>query len=295
MTRVAVIGLGAMGSRMARRLIDAGHAVTVWNRTPSRADPLAALGANIAASPAEAASQTEAAITMVANPAALQAVTEGPAGIATGISSSATLIEMSTVGPDAISRLASFLPDGVGLLDAPVLGSLAEAEAGALTIFVGGPTPLAERWRPLLEVLGTPLHVGALGAGAAAKLVANSALFGILGILGEALALARGLGLTDEAAFDVLAATPLAAQAQRRKTAIVSGQYPPRFPLSLARKDASLVVEAAAAAGLDLRHARAAYTWLAEAAAAGHSDQDYTALLAHILAARQLLPDPGSS
>ena len=193
MTRIAFIGLGAMGSRMACRLVDAGHELAVWNRTRAKADQLADLGATPAATPAEAASQAEIVITMVSNPAALQAVTDGPTGITAGIAGSATVIEMSTVGPAGVSRLASVLPDGVGLLDAPVLGTLAEAESGALTIFVGGPVPLAERWRPLLTVLGIPLHVGPLGAGAAAKLVANSTLFGVLGVLGEAVALARGL------------------------------------------------------------------------------------------------------
>lgn len=294
MTRVAVIGLGAMGSRMARRLLEAGHEVTVWNRTSSRADPLAARGAIVAASPAKAASQVDVIITMVANPSALQAVTEGPEGVAAGMTGSATLIEMSTVGPAAVSGLASVLPDGVGLLDAPVLGSLAEAESGALTIFVGGSAALAEQWTALLAVLGTPLYVGPRGAGAAAKLVANSTLFGILGILGEALALARGLGLSDEAAFSVLAVTPLAAQAQRRMSAIASGQYPPRFPLALAHKDANLIVEAAAAAGIDIPLARAAHTWLADAAAAGRADQDYTAILAQILTLRPHQSRPGS-
>src|SRR6516162_6077670 len=101
MTSIAVIGLGAMGSRIARRLLDAGHAVTVWNRTRAKADPLAARGARAAASPAEASSQAEIVITMVADPVALQAVTDGPEGILAGISGRATLIEMSTVGPAA--------------------------------------------------------------------------------------------------------------------------------------------------------------------------------------------------
>lgn len=269
---------------MARRLIDAGHDVTIWNRTQVKADALATLGAAPAATPAEAASQAEVIITMVANPAALHAVCAGPTGIVAGVADGATVIEMSTVGPTGVLRLRSLLPDAVGLLDAPVLGSLAEAEAGTLTIFVGGPAPLAERWRPLLAALGSPLHVGPLGAGAAAKLVANSTLFGVLGVLGEALALARGLGLGDDAAFAVLAATPLAAQAERRRPAIESDDYPPRFPLSLAHKDANLVVEAAKVAGIELRLARAIQTWLADAEAQGHAEQDYTAMLARILA-----------
>lgn len=291
MTTVAFVGLGAMGSRMARRLIHAGYEVVVWNRTHTKAQPLIELGARAAVSPAEAASRADVVITMVASPEALQAITEGPSGIAAGITAgvsgvagASAVIEMSTVGPAAVSRLASALPDGVGLLDAPVLGSIAEAESGSLTIFVGGPAPLVERWMPLLSTLGSPVHVGALGAGAAAKLVANSALFGVLGVLGEALALAQGLGLSRAETFEVLAATPLAAQAERRRPAIEADVYPPRFRLSLAHKDADLILEAASTAGVDLRLALAARTWLADAERAGWGGSDYSAVLARIRA-----------
>jgi 3-hydroxyisobutyrate dehydrogenase-like beta-hydroxyacid dehydrogenase len=102
-------------------------------------------------------------------------------------------------------------------------------------------------------------------------------------VLGEALALAEGLGLPREVAFEVLAATPIAAQAERRRASVESGEYPRRFSLSLARKDADLVAEAAAAAGVDLRLAEAARSWLREAEEAGWGVEDYSALLAHIL------------
>ena len=282
MSTVAVIGLGAMGSRMARRLLDAGHELVVWNRTPARADELAARGAELAASPADAARGADVVITMVADPAALQDVTEGTDGIAAGADETTTVIQMSTVGPAAISRLAAALPAG-RLLDAPVLGSLAEAEAGELRIFVGGPDELVEEWTPPLSVLGSPLHVGPLGAGSAAKLVANTTLFGTLGVLGEALALADALGLDRNTAFEILASTPLAAQAERRRPSLEAGEYPPRFSLSLAHKDADLIAESAAAAGLDLRLAEAARSWLREAEEAGLGEADYSAMLARIL------------
>ena len=283
MTVVAVVGLGAMGSRIARRLLDAGHEVVVWNRTAERAAPLVEAGATAAATPAEAARRAEVVVTMVADPAALRDVTEGPEGTAAGVGAEATAIEMSTVGPDAVRRLASILPAGTGLLDAPVLGSRGEAESGTLRIFVGGPAELAERWTPLLSTLGSPLHVGPLGSGAAAKLVANTTLVGTIGVLGEALALADGLGLSREKAFEVLAATPLAGQAERRREAIEGGEYPPRFTLYLARKDAELVVAAAEEAGVDLRLTDAARRWLADADEAGWGDRDYSAVLAWIL------------
>jgi len=272
-----------MGSRMARRLVDAGHEVLVWNRTPEKMSPLIDRGATPAGTPAEAAERADAVITMVSDPEALRAVTEGPDGIVAGAGSSVTAIEMSTVGPAAVSRLASVLPAGTGLLDAPVLGSLAEAESGSLKIFVGGPLPLVDQWTPLLSALGTPMSVGPLGSGAAAKLVANLTLLGVLGLLGEALALARGLGLSSETAFDVLTTTPLAAQAERRRPAIESGDYPARFSLTLAHKDANLIADAATAAGIDLRVSKAARDWFTDAKEGGWGDRDYAAVLAWIL------------
>jgi 3-hydroxyisobutyrate dehydrogenase-like beta-hydroxyacid dehydrogenase len=287
MTTVAVVGLGAMGSRIARRFIDAGHDVVVWNRTHSKVAPLTDRGATAAKSPADAARRSEAVVTMVADPAALREVTEGPEGVAAGATPSTTVIQMSTVGVEPVTRLASTLAAGTGLLDAPVLGSVAEAESGSLRIFVGGERTLVERWTPLLSTLGSPLHVGPVGAGSAAKLVANSTLFGVIGALGEALVLAKRLGLSQQAAFEVLASTPLAAQADRRRPSIESGEYPPRFSLALARKDADLILQAAAASGADLRVSEAARTWLADAQGAGRGDEDYSAVLAYMLDATE--------
>jgi 3-hydroxyisobutyrate dehydrogenase len=269
--KVAVVGLGAMGSRIARRLLDAGHELTVWNRTQAKAETL---GAPVASTPAEAASSAEVVITMVADPPALAAVAEGPEGIAAGADEETTVIEMSTVGPAAIERLRSVLH--ANLLDAPVLGSLSEAESGTLSIFVGGDEAVFARRRELLEVLGKPIYVGPSGSGAAAKLVANSTLITVIGALGEALALADALGLSREKAFEVLGTTALAAQAERRRPALESHDYLPRFPLRLARKDADLIAEL----GLDLRLTEAGRSWLAEA---GDGEQDYSAVLERII------------
>jgi 3-hydroxyisobutyrate dehydrogenase/2-hydroxy-3-oxopropionate reductase len=281
MTAVAVVGLGAMGIRIAQRLLDAGHDLVVWNRTREKAGPLAEHGAAVAASPGDAAARAEVVITMVRDADALRAVVTGDDGIAAA--APPTLIEMSTVGPRAIAWLATAVPAETPVLDAPVLGSLAEADSGSLTVFVGGEDSLVAHWTPLLGVLGTPLHVGPLGSGAAAKLVANSTLFGTIAVLGEALALADALGLTREKAFELLAATPIAAQAERRRLALERGEYPARFALSLARKDAELVADAARAAGVDLRLADAARTWLADAEDHGRGEDDYAAVLAEIL------------
>jgi 3-hydroxyisobutyrate dehydrogenase/2-hydroxy-3-oxopropionate reductase len=274
-----VLGLGAMGSRIAARLLDGGRRVVVWNRTPERADAVVRRGAETAQTPASAVEGVDVAVTMLADPDALFAVVQGPDGLAAGLRPGQTLVEMSTVGPAAVASVRDVVSAGVAVVDAPVLGSIGEAESGSLVIFVGATDEDATRLQPLLAELGTPLHVGGAGAGAAAKLVANSTLFGSLTVLGEALALADHLGLERDVAFDVLSRTPIAAQAERRREALTSASYPPRFALSLARKDATLVAEA----GADLRVARAALSWLADGETAGAGGSDYTAVLGTIL------------
>ncbi|MER5641057.1 NAD(P)-dependent oxidoreductase [Kitasatospora sp. NPDC002227] len=283
MQRIAVVGLGAMGTAVAHRLLAQGCQVTVWNRTEQRAAPLAEAGATVAASPAAAAAGAEAVLLLVTDPQSLREVTEGEQGVAAGARPGTVVVQLSTVSPEAVHRLADLLPPGVELLDVPVLGSGAEAAAGNLRLLVGGPEGAYARSHELLVRLGTPLHVGGLGAGTAAKLVANNALFGVLALLGESLALGSALGLTETALHGVLSATPLAEQAAKRRPVIAADAYPPRFALPLARKDADLV--AAAAAGLDLPLTEAARSWLTAAERAGRTRQDYTAVLAHILAA----------
>lgn len=284
MTRVGWIGTGAMGGRMAARLLQAGCEVAVWNRTPARARRLAEAGARVAPSPAAAARGAEMVFTMVTGPDALRAVTEGPSGVAAGVSPGTTVVEASTAGTAAVARLRQRLPEPVGLLDAPVLGSVAEAEAGTLTLLVGGPDEHVERALPLLRLLGTPLHVGPGGAGAAAKLVANSALLSCVAALGECVALADSLGLARDTAWRVLGLTPLGAQAERRRPMVESGAYSPRFALAAARKDADLIVTEAGDRGTGLRLATAVREWLAAAEQAGLGAADYTAVLGHILA-----------
>src|SRR5438105_2753360 len=176
MAKLAFCGLGHMGAPMAARLVSAGHEVAVWNRSPEKVEPLAGLGARAAETPADAAAGAEAAITMLADPEALEEVVFGPGGLAEGLSPGSTLIDMSTVGPDAVRSVAERLGDAVEVLDAPVLGSIAAAESGSLKIFVGGSEEAFQRWSPVFEVLGTPFHLGPLGTGASMKLVANSTL-----------------------------------------------------------------------------------------------------------------------
>jgi 3-hydroxyisobutyrate dehydrogenase len=290
LSTVGVIGIGSMGSRIARRLLEAGHGALLWNRNRDRLRPLLDVGATEAASPADAARRAEVVITTVSDPTALRAVTEGGSGIAAGARQHLTVIEMSTVGPAAIRRLASILPRGTRLLDAPVVGSLAEAEAGSLQILVGGPASSYLHWTPLLSLLGTPVHTGPLGSGAAAKLVANASVFAVVAALGESIALSKALGLTRDVAFQVLSATPLATQAKRRQASIEADEYPRRFALELAHKDAALITDAASARDVDLRVCAVAARWLADASAAGWGKRDYTAILGWIQVARSADP-----
>ena len=138
MTTIAFLGLGRMGALMAGRVRSAGHDLIVWNRTPERTLPLVAEGARAAGTPAEAAREAEIVITMLAGPAALEAVMAGPDGIAGAISPSACLVEMSTVGPKAALAARDRLPDGTGFVNAPVMGSVGPARSGELTVLAGG-------------------------------------------------------------------------------------------------------------------------------------------------------------
>lgn len=282
MAKLAFLGLGQMGRPMARRLLGAGHDVTVWNRTSEKAEPLVAQGAGPATTPAEAAHGVEAAITMLSDPEALEAVLFGPDGLAHGLQDGATLIDMSTVGVEAVRSLGKRLPKGVTMLDAPVLGTVPHAERGQLKIFVGGEREVFGRWRGVLESLGTPSLIGPPGAGAAVKLVVNSTIGAVVSALGEALALADRLGLDEKTTLDVLAESVIGAGVGRARPSIESDTYPPRFKLALARKDLGLVTDAARRAGVDLPVARAVRDWLQGADDDGLGGLDYTAVVAHI-------------
>jgi 3-hydroxyisobutyrate dehydrogenase-like beta-hydroxyacid dehydrogenase len=282
MAKLAFCGLGQMGAPTARRLLDAGHDVVVWNRTAERARPLVEGGARQAGTPAEAAASAEAAFTMVSTPDAVDEVVFAEDGLVQGMEPGATLIEMSTVGPEAVRWVGERLPDGVEMIDAPVLGSVAQATDGTLKVFVGGSPEAFARWRPVLEQLGTPTHLGPLGAGAAMKLVANSVLGAVMSALGEALALADALGLDEATVLDLLAQSPIGATVESKRDKIESGEYPANFKLSLAAKDLRLVARAAEREGADLRLAGAAQEWFEAADAAGLGPLDYSAVIAHV-------------
>ncbi|MED7953688.1 MULTISPECIES: NAD(P)-dependent oxidoreductase [unclassified Streptomyces] len=226
MEKIAFLGLGRMGRPMARRLAAAGYPLTVWNRTPGRAE-----GLPEAADPAEAVRGAGVVVTMLSDPEALAAVAERFVG---ELVPDTIWTEMSSVGPAAVAALRGRLPDGVGLVDAPVLGSVGPAASGGLTVLAGGEPADLDRVRPVLETLGSVVHCGGPGSGAALKLVVIGAVIGGVAVVAEALALADSLGLPEELALGALASGPLGGAVGRARSDDAD------FPVRLAAKDLAL-------------------------------------------------------
>jgi 3-hydroxyisobutyrate dehydrogenase len=285
-SKIAFLGIGNMGAPMATRLLNAGHDITVWNRSAPRTDALARAGARVAATPADAAGGVEFVITMLATPEALDDVLFGSDGLAPGLSAGQTWVDMSTVGPDAFRSAAARMPDGVAAVDAPVRGSIPEATGGGLHVYVGASREDFDRVRPVLEVLGDLHLVGAPGAGAAMKLVVNTTLVAAMVATAEALALGEVFGLDEGRVLDVLAESPVAAIVRAKRANLEAGHYPASFALPLAAKDLRLAAEAADRAGVVLRTAESVRRWLDEAAdqgGAAGADLDFSAVAATVL------------
>jgi 3-hydroxyisobutyrate dehydrogenase-like beta-hydroxyacid dehydrogenase len=267
-----------MGRAIAARLLDGGHDVRVWNRTPGRDEELVAAGARRTATAALAVEDAEAAITMVTDPPALEEVLFGPDGAGPAIPETATLIEMSTVGPSAIASVAERLAP-VPVLDAPVLGSVPSVQSGTLVIFVGGEREVFDRHVGLLSLLGTPMYLGGSGSGAMLKLVNNAAGTAALVAVGELLALTDRAAIDPDVALDSLAAGPLASLIERWRPRLSGQDHASYFRLALARKDLALAFDEAAQNGIELTIAQAAADRGDEAIEAGLGDEDFGAIV----------------
>jgi 3-hydroxyisobutyrate dehydrogenase-like beta-hydroxyacid dehydrogenase len=219
---------------------------------------------------------------MLAGPDSLEEVVLGADGLAAGLPAGAALIDMSTVGPEAIRSLRERLAGRVAVLDAPVTGSAPHAASGTLRIMVGATAEEFARWRGVLAAMGEPVHVGPPGTGAAVKLVVNSATAALTAMLAEALALADALGVDQGVALDALGASPMGIIVERTREKVESGSYPPAFKLALAAKDLGLAVGLAAEHGLELRLAEAARSRLQAADGAGLGELDFSAVVAHL-------------
>ena len=273
MSRIAALGLGAMGQAIAARLLDANHDLTVWNRTPGRDEDLVSAGATRADTPADAVRGAEVVITMLTDPPALEAVLFGPDGASSAIPATATLIEMSTVGPTAIASAAERL--SVPVLDAPVLGSVPSVETGKLMILAGGDRAVFDHHAELLSILGTPIYLGPSGSGAWLKLINNAASTATLVALGELLSLTDRAGLGIDSVLQGLEAGPLASLIERWRPRLKGEDQASYFRLALARKDLALVFDEGVREGVDLSVAETAAARCDEAIAAGLGDEDF--------------------
>ncbi len=244
--KLGFIGLGAMGAPMARNLLEAGHELAVWNRSPEKVVPLVEVGARRADSPADAASGTRAAILMVTNTEAVHEVLFGNKGVAEGLPAGAAIINMGTIGAVATTRIAKTLDDlGYRMLDAPVSGSTSVAAAGELNIMVGGDEQTFKEFEPVLAAMGEKIsHMGEVSSGARMKLINNLIMGANMAVLSEGLALGEAAGIPVEKQLEVLLAGSAASGvAQRRSGNLISGTYEPQFKLSHELKDLYYALE----------------------------------------------------
>lgn len=239
--KIAFLGLGAVGSRMATRLCAASHELTVWNRSEARATPD---GAVRASTPSAAAEGADLVISMVRDDAASHDVWLGERGALAAMSDEAIGVECSTLSLPYVKELsAAFRNADRQFLDAPLAGSRPQAEAGQLIFMVGGREQALEVARPALEAMGGAIHyAGGNGAVATVKLMVN-ALFGVqVAVLAELIGLARASGIDAAKAVEILGATPVASPAAKAAAgAMLADNFTPAFPIDLVAKDFGLI------------------------------------------------------
>jgi 3-hydroxyisobutyrate dehydrogenase-like beta-hydroxyacid dehydrogenase len=285
--RVAVVGAGRMGAAMVGTLRRAGFEVLVFNRTRSKAEEVAAAtGATLAASAREAAAQAQVVLSSLADDAAVGAAYTGGEGLVAGLQPGAVVCESSTIDPGTVQRLRPLVEDrGASLLDTPVSGSVPAVEAGALTIMAGGDAAVLERARPVLDALAKQVyHVGGLGSGAAMKLAVNAILHGLNLALSESLVLAERAGVERATAYEVFAASAIAAPFvhYKREAFEHPGRAPVAFSLELAAKDLDLILALASEAGAPMEQAATNREVVRAAVAAGLGDHDLSELASYL-------------
>jgi 3-hydroxyisobutyrate dehydrogenase len=281
--KVAFLGMGIMGSRMAANVARAGFDLTVWNRTREKADAVAeATGASVAATPSQAAAGADAVITMVVDSPQVEAVLLGDNGAAGSLAEGALVIDMSTIAPRAAENLAQVLREqGIGFLDAPVSGSSPKAEDGTLTIMVGGSEEDFERAKPLLESMGELIvHVGPQGHGQVVKLLNNTLAAVNAAALGEAITAARKAGLDMDALVRVVAASSgNSTMLQIKAKPMIEHDFTPLFRLDHMLKDVRLCLETIDELGTQAPVAAAARELYEKGSANGRGDDDFGSVI----------------
>ncbi|MPY63879.1 NAD(P)-dependent oxidoreductase [Streptomyces spongiae] len=278
---VTVLGTGIMGAAMARNLARAGHGVRVWNRSRAKAEPLAADGAHVADTPAEAVRDADVVLTMLYDgPAALDVMKQAAGALRPG----AAWVQSTTAGIDAIAELADFAREHrLVFYDAPMLGTRQPAEAGQLTVLAAGPVEGRDAVAPVFDAVGARTvwtgEDGAAGSATRLKLVANSWVLAATSATGEVLALAQALGVDPQGFFDAIAGGPLDMGYLRAKAGLILDDKlsPASFAVTTAVKDARLIVAAGEQNGVRLDVAAASAERLARAAEQGHGDEDMAA------------------
>lgn len=281
MQQVALLGLGIMGGGMAHNLLKAGFPLIVYNRTREKAQPFADAGAQIAATPREAAQNADVVVVMVANDDASQALWLAADGALAGVREGAILIDSSTLTPDFVRELAQQAQNrGCTFLDAPVRGSKAQAEAGELNFLVGGDAVVLERARPVLEAMGRRIdHLGPVSSGATMKLV-NNLMGGVqIAVLAEGLRLAEQAGLDmDQVVPLIINGAPGSPLVKGKAARIAAHDYHTEFALRWMHKDLGYALSAADQYGLDLPTVAAARRLYEIAIERGHGDDDFAAV-----------------
>ena len=216
---IGIAGIGNMGSNIGARLMEAGHKLTVWNRTADKTKPLANAGASTARTPAELASAVEMVITILTNAEAIDAVYDGPQGLLAGDVRGKLFLEMSTVPPEAqMARAEKVRARGAGYVECPVSGSVIPARSGKLMGLMGAEPADAARARPVLEQLCRRLmHAGPVGSGALLKLAVNLPLMIYWQALGEQLALCKSLPIDPKELLDFISETSGAANVLKQR------------------------------------------------------------------------------
>lgn len=253
--RIGLIGLGIMGKPMGKNLIKAGFPLTVWNRTASRADELAELGATVADSPRAVAENSDVIITIVSDSPDVQAVILGKDGVIQGVRSGAVVIDMSTISPQVTRELADALKaKGVAMMDAPVSGGEKGAIEGTLSIMVGGEAAVLERVRPVLEAMGKRIvHIGGTGMGQVCKLANQIAVVLNNLSMSEALVFAAKSGADPAKVLEAIQAGAAGSWALNNYAPkILRRDFSPGFLVSLQQKDIRLVMEASREMNLSL-------------------------------------------
>jgi 3-hydroxyisobutyrate dehydrogenase-like beta-hydroxyacid dehydrogenase len=290
MTRppLGFVGLGAMGGRMARRLIEAGYPVHGYNRTASKAADLVRAGLRLAASPREVAERAATVFTMVTDDGALEAVTGGPQGLLAGLSTDSILVEMSTVSPEVVTRLAADVAArGGALLDAPVSGSPVTLESGTLSFMIGGDPAVLERARPFLLAIGpTITHVGPVGLAKSMKIAVNQALAVQMLAFSESVLLAEKAGIPRERAVEVVLKSVVASPMVKYRGPFVLGMpVEGLFDVDMIQKDMRLALDLARAVGVALPSVALTHELLTAAKGLGLAKYDFAILfdlLAHL-------------